>query len=702
MAAVVLKEEEETQPAALNNGASGERNKRRFTYAALIGAIIAGVPYFWILTDEWTGTVKPLRSISFFANFYDLQAEAIIHGHLWVPTGKLGIEGFIHDGRTYTYFGLLPSLFRIPILLAIPSLDGRLTAPSMFVAWLFTALFSSLLIWRVRVLLRGGAILGWGETVSVGVLVATILGGSVLLFLAAAPWVYNEDIAWSIPITIATLFVFIGILDRPTKHRVVAAGALILAGVLDRPTPALACIVGAVLIAGWFRFGRGAVEHRRWAPAMAAIAVVPFLVSVLINWLKFGTLLNGLPLSHQVWAQLNAHRRVFLAATGEKGYSFHLIPTDVWAYFQPFGLRLQPTFPFFALPVQPPHVIGGYIIDVLYPTPSVPASMPLLFLLSCCALVVCFRRHASRGAALMRIPLIVAAGATAVDYLLGYIAPRYLGDFLPFLTLGGAIGLIAAWGWLERRRPAARRTALLAVVVLGILSMAINIALAFAPTTEWLPAQATHYIKTVKAISDVTGHPFDKQIKRGRTLPYWAPANDVYIIGDCAGLYLSSGDHFKSDPILQAEHHTWVPVEQGSGLETKLRVTFNAPLRLGTSFPLISTGKDAISIRASGGGSVRFVLHDPLYPIIGAKFVPKIGHPYVVRVETNPILHLAVVQVGSILTALSGVMSGSHLGAAVEVHSPATPAGQQPVVTVARFHTKEPNMSLCRSLLNDR
>jgi hypothetical protein len=302
----------------------------------------------------------------------------------------------------------------------------------------------------------------------------------------------------------------------------------------------------------------------------------------------------------------------------------------------------------------------------------------------------------------MRIPLIVAAGGTAVDYLLGYIAPRYLGDFLPFLALGGAIGLIASWGWLEHRRPAARRTGLVAVMVLGILSMAINIALAFAPTTEWLPAQAANYIKTVKAVSDVTGHPFDKQIKSGTTLPYWAPANDVYIVGDCAGLYLSSGDHFNTDPILQAEHHTWIPVEQGSGLETKLRVTFNAPLKLGTSIPLISAGKDTISIRAAGGGSVRFVLHDPRYPIIGAKFVPKIGHPYIFRIETNPILHVAIVQVGSILTALSGVMSGSHLGAAVQVHPLVTPTGQQPVLTVEGFHTRAPNMSLCRSLLNDR
>src|SRR6202035_5800965 len=100
---------------------------------------------------------------------------------------------FIHDGRTYTYFGLLPSLIRIPVLLFTHSFDGRLSAPSLMLSWLVTALFAALLLWRVRIVVRGDAPLGWAETMSYGVLLFSILAGSVLVFLASTPDAYSED-----------------------------------------------------------------------------------------------------------------------------------------------------------------------------------------------------------------------------------------------------------------------------------------------------------------------------------------------------------------------------------------------------------------------------------------------------------------------------------------------------------------------------
>ena len=36
------------------------------------------------------------------------------------------------------------------------------------------------------------------EAAAYGVFMATVMGGSVLIFLAATPFVYNEDFAWSV------------------------------------------------------------------------------------------------------------------------------------------------------------------------------------------------------------------------------------------------------------------------------------------------------------------------------------------------------------------------------------------------------------------------------------------------------------------------------------------------------------------------
>ncbi len=178
----------------------------RFTIAVTVGGLVVAIPYLWLLTDLWNKSPTLFRTVianHSLSNFYDLQARAIFQGHLYVPKGSLGQEAWIHGGRQYTYFGLFPSILRMPVLLFTHSLDGRLTAPSMLLAWLVTGLFSSLLLWRVRVLVRGPVSIGWGEAATYGLLVATILGGSVLMNLAASPWVYSEDIAWSVALSVA-------------------------------------------------------------------------------------------------------------------------------------------------------------------------------------------------------------------------------------------------------------------------------------------------------------------------------------------------------------------------------------------------------------------------------------------------------------------------------------------------------------------
>ena len=688
-----------------------DASQKRFVYAAIAGVVIASGPYLWVLLNSWSGSYQPLRTLPYFSGFYDLQAQSIIHGHLWVPNGRLGLEGFVHGGRTYTYFGPLLALIRVPVILVAPSLSGRLTVPSMLVAWLLTGLFSSLLIWRVRILLRGAVVLGKAEAAVLGVFVATIMGGSNLLFIAASPWVYNEDIAWSAALTIGTLFVFLGILDRPSKAQVGAAGALILAGILGRATPGLACVTGAVLIAAWFRFGhfrhhtrfgREVPERRRFVIPLLLAGLVPLAIASVVNQLKFGTFLIGVPFAEQVWTTLNAHRRAFLAATGGRGYSPHFLPTTLWAYFRPFGLRVQSTFPFLTLPIEPPHVFGGYVVDILYPTASVPSTMPLFFISSCWAVVVTFRRRASRGFAMMRIPLIVGVGAFAVDFLLGYIAPRFLGDFMPFLVLGTTIGIIDIWRRCEHQRKAVRQSLVAAVVVLGLFSMAVNLAVAISPTTEWSPTQASNYLKAVKAVSESTGHPLATRIKQGPSLPLWAPANEVYVVGDCKGLYLSSGIHYDTVPVLKTKRTTWLAVEEASDLSQVLYVTFNAPLtQLGSGVPIIGVGSAKVLVRSIGHGQVQLVLEDPQgsHSLAGAPFKPKLGRLYPIAVEINPIRHVVVINYRYTFW-LNGLLFGAGLDDAVilPAQTPATP----PLVTVTRRSTPPNDMSLCRSLLADR
>ena len=128
--------------------------------------------------------------------------------------------------------------------------------PYLLAAWLLTALFASLLLWRVRLLIRGPVAMGRAEASAFGVLIATVMVGSVFTVLASLPYVFAEDLAWSICLTVGSLFALLGVLERPSWGRVVLAGVLILCANLDRLTTGWACVVGAVLIAVWFGLGR--------------------------------------------------------------------------------------------------------------------------------------------------------------------------------------------------------------------------------------------------------------------------------------------------------------------------------------------------------------------------------------------------------------------------------------------------------------
>ena len=292
-------EERVEDRGAFTTRSPAEVSRRRFTIGVVTGTALTMPFMLWLLWDLWWGKVNVIRGIS-FDYFYDRQARAMFHGHLWVPNGQLSIEAFAHDGHQITYFGLFPSLIRMPILLFTSRLDGDLTAPSLLLAWFATAIFTALLLWRLRVLIRGTALVGRAEAASYGVLMAGVMGGSVVIYLAATPFVYNEDFAWSIPLVVGILFVLLGIQERPSWGRMAAAAVLVVCTNLDRTPGGYAATIGCILVAAWFALGKGGTAARRWAIPLVAIGLVGFLINAAVNYAKFGILV-GLPLQDQVW-----------------------------------------------------------------------------------------------------------------------------------------------------------------------------------------------------------------------------------------------------------------------------------------------------------------------------------------------------------------------------------------------------------------
>ena len=683
-----------SEPTAPDPAAAG---RRRFVIAAIVGVVVVGIPYAWIMCDQWTGSITPFRSVA-PSNFYELQARALFAGHLFVPTGSLGIEAFQHDGHQYTYFGLFPSLIRMPILAVTHRLDGKLTGPSMFVAWITTALFSAALIWRVRVLTWGEAAVSRAEAISHGVLMASIMGGSVLMFLAANPYVYNEDFAWSVALTTGSIFALLGVLERPSWRRVTACGLIVFATMLNRSTTGYACIIGALIVAGWFAFARSNRDNRRWAIPMLLVGLIPLAVSCVVTYAKFG-IPFGLPMADQVWASINAHRRYFLAANNGKAFSVAFLPSTLTAYLQPAGVHLSSVFPYITLPTSPARTVGNVVLDQTYPTASAPASMPLLFLLACWGVVTSFRPHGPGRVYLTRV-VILTAGAGAVGVLVwGYIAQRYLADILPLLIVGSAIGMVELWRLLATRTRGIRIAALCVIAALGAYGVAANVSFGSAPTAQFNQNQLQNFISKQQSLS---GGALAGQVMTGSTMPYWAPAGKLFIANGCSGLYYSTGFRYNNIPGQQLMHQTWLPVELGPGVDHLYRAVFDTPLPADAkSVTLLNYGGASVVMHRARHSAISFTVDHPGEPSVtwpgtysGVIKVKPHKH-YLIDIRTDPVQNEITVTF-DIVPFIHHYLAGS--GPAVVHTFDSSPGGQPTWVTVTNVPPKQRHLELCQAI----
>lgn len=678
--------------------ASGSRiSRRRFVTAALTGALVVAVPYSWVLFVLWNGGPSLLRNAyqpHYANNFYDLQARAIMAGHLYVPTGSLGgLESWIYKGHTYTYFGLFPSLLRVPIFLFTHALDGRLSACSLLLAWLVTGVFTSMLIWRVRVMLRGDAPLGRAEAVTFGVLVASQLGGSVLVYLAANPYVFSEDKAWSVALSIGAFLALLGVMERPSWSRVTVSGLLVLAATLTRVVEGYACILGAVLVALWFAFGRSEARNRRWTGPMFGIALLALAAGSIVSWAKsgvfFGQALNEYTAFHVLdESQIN------------RGSYFGLVyfPTDLWAYLGPTGLRFSGLFPFVTLSAGPPTDLGGVLFDFRERTASVMTSMPLLFLLGCVGLFGVVRRHVDAATARLRLLLIAAGVGMGAVLFYGTLTERYLADFLPFFFMASGVGLVFLWARMARWSRRDRRLVSALIVALGAFGIVANVAIAITPNVDWSPGQSTRFLEMQQRIGHVSGVSLSGQTLHGNELPAWAPTDSVFIAGDCDALYVSTGERPLPQLYGQVTHGNWLVVEEGPGYAHTLAATFRSSDRSSRDGVLIATiGASSVLVHSSAGRagkvSVWFTLRDPHFAASSTTMEVSRGSHHTISLLTDTYKHDLQLSMDG-RTLLNGPMTA---GGPATTHDVGNGAAES--ITIHGIAGAVAAMPLCKSLL---
>ena len=140
------------------------------------------------------------------------------------------------------------------------------------------------------------------------------------------------------------------------------------------------------------------------------------------------------------------------------------------------------------------------------------------------------------------------------------------------------------------------------LVVLALFSVAANLGIAASPVPQWTPAQAKNYLTTQGSLTPGSQ---SASVIRSGSLPYWAPANQLYAAPGCTGLYLSTGYAFWDSPGQQIMHWTWIPVEQSNAINTTVGLTFNVPPQsIRTAVPLLRFGSSTLVARTGGRRSL--------------------------------------------------------------------------------------------------
>lgn len=627
--------------------------RARFTTAATAGAVLGAVWFAWMLT---AGT------FDFFAwqpvaDFYDAQAHALLGGRLDVPASVMGIEGFVVDGKTYMYQGPAPAIVRLPVALVTHDLDGRLSRAAMMVAFVLAVVAALRILWRIRVRVRGDAPVETVEAGFVALWAFVLAGGSTLLFTASRSYVYHESLLWALAFALASFDALVGWADRPTRARLVAAGIFATLAMLSRasvglgPVVALGLLAVLAIVQRWrTRKADRPVPAVRRVVALCAVAVAPVAIYCAINVAKFGTLVS-VPWSDQVYSSIVTERQDFLAANGGDFFGLRFVPETARRYLRPDAFSLTRQFPFVDFEPPPPSpVVGGVRFDTIDVSASLTATLPLLWLLAVVGAVAMVRRSPDRHTlAPVRVPAVGAAVGAVAIFPFGYVAQRYLGDWLPLLVLLGSCGLVVC------TRPAPRvagaRVAALALVgVAAVWTVGANSALALSYQRQYSnPAvgeeAVRRFVDRRVRIAATYLNREDLPVVAGDRAPAWAPAGELFIVGDCEGLYLSDG--LRVDEVKAS---SFKPVVRRSGAGSfRLRVR-PAPTARGTRVPLLTGGEGdasfAVWVQRRSGDRAVVGYDGPGVPrTVSREFRFPPGEEAIVHVAADPNVRLVEVAV---------------------------------------------------------
>jgi hypothetical protein len=432
--------------------------------------------YMYAWATQWT--LNPDLPILYGGRFFVEQANSMLNGYFWVPESALPIECFYIDGKCTGYYGIFPSLLRIPFVLvfggAIPELNA-----------VFISIAAGIALWAalhlcLQVLQKGPS--GTGRTKSIAmVLVAMTLGPGSVLLLIFDPYVYQESIMWSVAGVLVAANLYWRWIHERRIWQILGMAVACACSAGSRPTTAF---VGLLLLTGiGLTLSKEKTLHKKAVLGLVALGLLPLLMSFGVLMLKMGTPQQDF----SKYESKAALQNVADNNNGSLGYSTRYIPTTIFMYLRPDALRFSTEWPWIQFRFGPNTETTlanekSTELDSITYLPPLPNNSMLLERITSLTNIMPLALFATlfATAGFLRrkqwhLLLLIAAVSTAplVLFVQFSIASRYLADFYPLLALGTVlcVTLIPQFETLKATTKRLLFTAMSLSIVFSILAV---------------------------------------------------------------------------------------------------------------------------------------------------------------------------------------------------------------------------------------
>jgi hypothetical protein len=400
------------------------KNAFRFNLLMSLGF---GFLSFWYVLSYGSLALKTIATDG-RAFYFAAAAQSLVQGRFDVPDGYLagmGGECLNYSGKCLGYFGLTPSLIRVPLYMLGFSIASLGSALFMLVAYgIYLAI-----IYKIFSLTKKSHKRNHGF---VGLMVGLTFGFSPVFFLSGRTYLYEEAIIWSVVFSLLVILMLLRYQHFVQPKFLGYSVIFSFFAIHSRVTAGIGCILGLSFFI-FYHYRKKTLSNKLFFLTLSG-TFVTFASFFVLNKLKFGAYLPDI-LNNHGGILANPKRTEFFAQNSQ--FDIHRFPLLFLDYFFPVinaypgELVYSPgeySFKFFGFSIS-----ANSLEQSEYFSPF-PNTYPLLFLFGVIGLFLLIR-----GKDIQNFWILGFFFPIAINCILISATQRYISDFVPLFVILGYI-----------------------------------------------------------------------------------------------------------------------------------------------------------------------------------------------------------------------------------------------------------------------